>query len=88
MGKEWFVYIVQCSDGTFYTGVSIDVNRRVNEHNNSSKGASYTKNRRPVKLEYMEGPMVKSAAFKRENEIKKMKRIDKKQLIEGGFNGE
>lgn len=82
MKKEWFVYIIQCSDNTLYTGVTINIDRRINEHNNSVKGAVYTKSRRPVKLKYLEGPMTKSVAFKREKEIKKMKRIDKIKLME------
>ena len=46
----WYLYILECSDGTLYTGISKDPERRLNEHNNSKKGAKYTAARRPVKL--------------------------------------
>ena len=44
------MYVVACSDGTFYTGVTTDLDRRLNEHNNTKKGAKYTRSRRPVRL--------------------------------------
>jgi putative endonuclease len=79
--KDWFIYMLKCSDGTFYIGISTDINRRLEEHNNSKKGASYTRGRRPVELIYQEGPMTRSSALKREIEMKKMKREDKEKLI-------
>ena len=77
----WFVYIVKCSDNTLYTGIAIDINQRVNEHNSSKKGAKYTKARRPVELVYEEVADNRSLASKREYSIKKLSRIEKIRLI-------
>jgi putative endonuclease len=78
--KEYFVYILECKDKSFYTGITTDLERRVEEHNFSDKGAKYTKMRRPVKLIYSEKKKNKSEALKREFEIKKLKKIDKEKL--------
>lgn len=77
----WFVYILKCSDDTLYTGITIDLNRRVDEHNNSLKGAKYTRMRRPLELIYFEEYQGKSSASKREIEIKKLSRVQKLELI-------
>ena len=76
-----FTYIVQCSDGTFYTGWTTDLERRVNIHN-SGKGARYTRARRPVALVYYEVYVTKQEAMRREWEIKQLTREEKKLLIE------
>jgi len=76
------VYIVECSDGTFYTGIAADVARRTREHNESPKGARYTRARRPVRLVYREEHPDKSSALKREYAIKKLSRLQKSVLIE------
>ena len=73
---KWFVYIIECSDRTLYTGITIDVQTRIEQHN-EGKGARYTKGRTPVKEYYIEGPLSKSDALKREYEIKKMSRKEK-----------
>ncbi len=78
---SYFVYIVQCSDNTLYTGIATDVQRRVEEHNSSAKGAKYTKTRRPVKLMYSEELDDRSQATKREIAIKKLSREKKLELI-------
>ncbi len=78
---SYFIYILQCNDDTLYTGISTDVQRRLDEHNNSNKGAKYTKVRRPVKLVYSESSKDRSSAAKREIEIKKLKRSKKLELI-------
>lgn len=78
---EWYVYMVECSDKTLYTGIATDVERRVDEHNTSSKGAKYTSNRRPVKLVYFETATNRSVASKREYAIKQLSRTDKLKLI-------
>lgn len=75
-----YVYIVECSDGTFYTGWTNNLEKRITQHS-SGKGAKYTKGRGPVKLVYYEEFNEKSEAMKREYEIKKMKRDDKFNLI-------
>ena len=75
--KRWFVYIVECADGTLYTGVTTDIDRRLYEHNNTSKGAKYTRSRRPVTLVACKIITDKSRAFKLEHKIKTLKK-DKK----------
>ena len=77
----YFVYIVKCSDNTLYTGIATDVIRRLNEHNNSDKGAKYTRVRRPVELVYKEELEDRSSACKREYQIKQLKREEKLKLI-------
>ncbi len=77
----YYVYILECADHTLYTGITTDLERRVIEHNNSSKGARYTRTRRPVKLCYSEVCEDRSSASSREHAIKKMPRIQKLQLI-------
>ena len=79
----WYVYIVKCRDGSLYTGITTDVERRLKEHNETSKGAKYTKARRPVSLVFQEEAADKSAAAKREYQIKQMKRQTKEALIAG-----
>lgn len=78
---SYFVYILECNDGTLYTGITKDVDKRVQEHNTSEKGAKYTKARRPVKLVYKEAAEDRSSASKREYAIKKLPREEKKELI-------
>jgi len=75
------VYIVECADGTLYTGITNALERRIEEHNSSDKGAKYTRSRRPVKLVYQEKHSDRSAASKREYEIKKMSRKKKKKML-------
>ncbi|HIC12827.1 MAG TPA: GIY-YIG nuclease family protein [Sulfurimonas sp.] len=77
----YFVYILKCSDDTLYTGITTDLKRRVDEHNNSDKGAKYTKLRRPVSLMYSETSEDRSSASKREYVIKKLNRKAKLELI-------
>ncbi|MBC8330715.1 MAG: GIY-YIG nuclease family protein [Anaerolineae bacterium] len=79
--KEAYCYIVECSDGTLYTGWTTDLQRRVAAHN-AGRGARYTKTRRPVVLVYVEPQPDRSTALKRERAIKKLPRAKKKQLIE------
>jgi len=81
MMPMYFVYIVKCNDDTLYTGITTNIQRRINEHNDSTKGAKYTKTRRPVQLMYSEKAKDRSCASKREREIKKLSRIKKLELI-------
>lgn len=78
----YWVYMLQCGDGTLYTGITTDIPRRLRQHN-CGKGAKYTRSRLPVELRYREGPMDKSAALRRELEIKKLSRGEKLDLIRG-----
>ena len=78
----YYVYLVLCADNTLYTGITTDLERRVDEHNNSNeKGAKYTRARRPVRLVYSEEYENRSEASKREYLIKKMSRKDKVSLL-------
>lgn len=77
----YFVYILECSDSTLYTGITTDVQKRLHEHNSTQKGAKYTKIRRPVKLLHVEELEDRSSASKREYAIKKLKREEKLALI-------
>jgi putative endonuclease len=79
----WYVYIVRCADGTLYTGISNDVERRVAQHN-EGKGARYTRGRRPVSLAYVEEAASKSAASKREAAIKYLPRAAKLAVLSSG----
>lgn len=81
--QKWYVYIMKCSDGSYYTGVTTDVDRRRHEHNNTSKGAKYTRCRRPVKLIYFEKHDSRQSACRREYAIKQMKTAAKKKLVSG-----
>ncbi|MDH5437054.1 MAG: GIY-YIG nuclease family protein [Gammaproteobacteria bacterium] len=79
---DWFVYILQCRDKTFYTGVTTDIGRRLHEHNETSLGAKYTRSRRPVKLVYLVDCNSRSDATRLEYKVRKLSRLDKINLIE------
>ena len=76
----WYIYILECSDGTLYTGITTDINRRLLEHN-SGKGAKYTSMRRPVKLRTLFEAKNRSEASKEEYRIKKLPRAEKLKLL-------
>jgi len=78
---NWFIYILKCNDQTLYTGVTTDLQRRVEEHNSGKLGARYTAARRPVHLIYHEQADSRSVAQKREHQIKCLSRKEKQQLI-------
>ena len=81
--KQYFVYIIQCSDGTFYIGITTDLDRRIKQHNGKiTGGAKYTRIKRPVILRYYETSLDRSKALKREYVLKKMTRSDKKALCD------
>jgi putative endonuclease len=75
-----FCYILECADGTFYTGWTTDPERRIKEHNRGT-GSRYTRSRRPVVLVYVEPQPDRSEAMKRERAIKALSRERKKRLI-------
>jgi putative endonuclease len=80
---NWYLYIVECSDGSLYTGITTDLVRRIKEHNNdNAKGAKSLRGKRPVKLVYHEEYKTKSEVSKRESAIKKWDRSYKLKLIE------
>ena len=75
-----YTYILKCQDGSFYTGWTNDLEKRIQAHN-AGKGAKYTRNRRPVKLIYWEEYETKGEAMKREYAIKHMSRQEKEKLV-------
>lgn len=78
---SWYVYILRCGDGTLYTGITDDVERRLAVHR-SGKGAKYTRGRGPLEVVYTQEQPDKSAALRRELAIKKLPRGQKEQLIQ------
>ena len=78
---SFYVYLLRCADGTLYTGYTDDPVRRTKIHN-AGKGAKYTRARLPVELVYQEACADKSAALRREYEIKRLTRVQKLKLIE------
>ena len=76
----WYVYIVKCNDDSYYTGITTDIDRRIDEHN-SGIGAKYTRGRIPVLLEEFKSFKNRSDASKEESRIKKLTRINKEKLI-------
>ena len=80
-GLEYIVYILRCGDGSLYTGITTDLQRRVAVHN-SGKGAKYTRSRLPVEPVYWETVPDKPAALRRERAIKALPRAEKLKLIE------
>ena len=75
-----YVYVLECADGTYYTGYTTDVERRVAEHNDGT-GAKYTRGRRPVELVHVESFDTQSAAMQREYAIKQLRRSLKERLV-------
>ena len=78
---KWYHYVAECSDGSFYTGVTTELTRRINEHNTSVKGAKYTRARRPVRLVYSDEHSDRSAAQKAEANFRKLNRKQKEALV-------
>ncbi|MEI6477779.1 MAG: GIY-YIG nuclease family protein [bacterium] len=78
--KPYFTYLLLCADGTYYCGVTTDLERRVREHNGGKRGARYTRSRQPVRLTYSEICTNRSEAQQREYVIKSLNRKDKQRL--------
>ena len=83
METTWYLYILRCKDGTYYTGITTDVEKRLEAHR-SGKGAKYTRGRCPLELVYSETCADHSHALKRECEVKKLKKPEKEILIQTG----
>ena len=83
MATPHYVYVIECADGSFYTGYTTDVTRRVAEHD-AGEGAKYTRGRTPVELRYTEAFDTKGAAMSREHEIKQLSRRQKERLVGDG----
>ena len=82
--KDWFLYVVECADGTLYTGITTNIKRRLNEHNFGDKAAKYTRSRRPVRLLFSERHDSHSAAAKAERAFKKLSRKKKLEIVYEG----
>ena len=80
MESQWYLYILRCKDNTLYTGITTDVEKRLEAHR-SGKGAKYTRGRAPLELVYQESCGSHSNALKREAEIKKLPRTAKEMLV-------
>lgn len=80
LADKWYVYMLCCSDDSYYTGITKDLQRRLQQHNSGSDGAKYTRGRRPVKLVYQEQQRDHSSALKRELQIKRLKAAAKRAL--------
>lgn len=79
--STWWIYFLRCNDNSLYAGVTTDIHRRIEEHNNSKLGAKYTRARRPVSLAYLEQADNKSLACKREYQIRHLTKLKKEQLV-------
>ncbi|HAY40681.1 MAG TPA: hypothetical protein DCX64_00250 [Gammaproteobacteria bacterium] len=80
--SKWVVYLLRCANDHLYCGITNDLSKRIKQHNGELKGgAKYTKANKPCRLVFQENAISRSAALKRESEIKKLKRIDKIKLI-------
>lgn len=79
---QWQVYMVRCADGSYYTGITTDIQRRLLAHNDG-RGAKYTRGRGPVELCYHEPAASRAAALKREAAIKRLPLTAKRRLAEG-----
>ena len=81
MEKTWYLYILRCGDGTLYTGITTDVQRRLADHR-AGKGAKYTRGRGPLELVYEERCGTHSDALKRELAVKALSRAEKEKLFQ------
>ncbi len=77
---NWQVYIIRCSDGSLYTGITLDIERRLSQHGRNA-GAKYFRGRRPEAVVYLEGGHSRSTASRREAQIKQLSRVEKLRLI-------
>ena len=80
MERKWFVYILNCADDTFYTGITNDLDRRIKAHN-AGTASKYTRVRRPVSIVYSEEVETKGDALRRELQIKRLTRSEKMAII-------
>ena len=79
--KRWIVYMLRCSDDSLYTGITTDLNRRIDEHS-SGRGSKYVASRTPIEAEYIELGHDRSSALKREAQIKNLSKDEKERLCE------
>ncbi len=79
--NNWYIYIVRCSDDSLYTGITKNIERRIDEHNNGKESAAYTRARRPVELVYQESYKTRSDVTRREIEIKRLSKEEKELMV-------
>lgn len=84
-GSDWQLYILHCGDGTYYTGIARDAEKRLRQHR-SGKGAKYTRGRGPLELAYLENCPDHSTALRRECAVKQLTRQEKERLIAAPSN--
>ena len=82
-GRAYSLYIVECADGTLYTGIATDVERRLREHADSPRGAKYLKSRGPLRLVFHQAVGDRAAASRAEVRVKRLTRADKLALVAG-----
>ncbi len=78
----WYLYVLLCADGSYYTGITKDTERRLHEHNKTKRGAKYTRTRRPVQLMYVERFSLHGEALRAERTFKRLSHAQKKQIVE------
>ena len=83
---DWYVYIIESSDSSLYTGITKDIDRRFKEHAEKTKGAKFFRGRITVKVVYKEAGHTRSTATKREIEIKSLSKMEKIKLISNSLN--
>ena len=83
VNTQFSLYIVLCGDDTYYTGIAVDVDKRMVEHSSSPRGAKYLRGRGPLKLVYSEIAGDRATALRLEYRVKRMSRIQKEALIDG-----
>ena len=81
LDQSWFIYLLECSDGTFYTGITTDLDKRIKTHNLGS-GAKYTRGRTPVKLLEFITVSTQSEALRLEHQIKKLPKLKKREYFQ------
>ncbi len=78
---DWWFYVLLCADGTYYAGVTTNIDRRLYEHNHTKRGAKYTRTRRPAKIVLSESHPDRSSAMRAEIRFKRLKRKQKEEII-------
>lgn len=81
---DWWLYVLLCADGSYYTGVTTNTERRLYEHNHTKRGAKYTRTRRPTRIVFLELHPDRSSAMKAESKFKRLTRKQKEEKINEG----
>ena len=78
---SWCVYLLRCSDGSLYAGITTNLDRRIEQHNTGKAGAKYTRSRRPVALAWSEAAEDRASASKREHAVRRLAKEEKEALV-------